>query len=160
MSDQSQSIQLDETISPGLVPSPMSGSAETASHVPIKQESVAWTSEISSDGLGGVSYHNPTSAIHEAPSDEETAYGHDMSVSPTLQAGSMVVTDRTRQAQEIKQGLFANAAAQRQVEDSAVGGIAARHELLPEVASELLNLHWVWLHPLFLFVYRPAFTRK
>lgn len=56
--------------------------------------------------------------------------------------------------------LLSNAATQRHQEESIVDNMALRGDIPREVASELLNLHWCWIHPLFLFVYRPAFIRK
>ncbi|KAJ4597012.1 hypothetical protein HRR83_004440 [Exophiala dermatitidis] len=44
------------------------------------------------------------------------------------------------------------------IEPFAVANGAARVNVPKEVAHELLKYHWCWVHPLFLFVYRPAFT--
>lgn len=37
---------------------------------------------------------------------------------------------------------------------------AVQNEVPIEVATVLLKLHWCWIHPMSMFVYRPAFTSK
>jgi hypothetical protein len=147
-----------------MPPSPHSGSNDAAaeqlgSQSSMKQESNMWVSEISTDGNGGVSYHNPTSAMYEAPPSENSNLRH-CSISSTLSSRGVVVTDRKRQANEMRQVLVQNAATQRRLEESIVDSMAIQEDIPREVLHELLNLHWCWIHPLFLFVYRPAFTRK
>ncbi|KAL2863972.1 Zn(II)2Cys6 transcription factor [Aspergillus lucknowensis] len=98
---------------------------------------------------GDVSYHNPTSAIHEAPVEEPSK--------PAPQSRSPD-TPTDSQRNELRQSLVANAATQKTLEILNLqtiphGGIPAT------LGSVLLQLHWCWLHPMFLFVYRPAFTR-
>jgi hypothetical protein len=147
-----------------MPPSPLSGSNgvgadQLGSRNNMKQERATWVSEISTDGNGGVSYHNPTSAMHEAPPSENPDIRHG-SISSTLSPSEIVVTDRTRQANEMRQALVQNAATQRHLEESIVDSMAMQGDVPREVLHELLNLHWCWIHPLFLFVYRPAFIRK
>lgn len=117
-----------------------------------------WVSEISVDKNGSVCYHNPTSSFHEAPLkngrlNSECDMSHEVQVSG--QENSIQQTD------EIKLSLVSNAAAQRGFEAMAVENMAAvQKEVSSEVASELLKFHWCWIHPMFQFVYRPAFTSK
>lgn len=67
----------------------------------------------------------------------------------------------TQHMDQTKQFLVSNAAAQRRFEAMAVENmVVVQNEISSEVASELLKLHWCWIHPMFMFVYRPAFTRK
>ncbi|KAL4869009.1 hypothetical protein BDV12DRAFT_185565 [Aspergillus spectabilis] len=96
-----------------------------------------------------VSYHNPTSATHEAPVEESSKQA--------AQPAPSLAPD-TRRA-ELKQFLVANAATQKSLESLNLQHIAPQSGIPEELASTLLQLHWCWLHPMFLFVYRPAFTR-
>jgi hypothetical protein len=117
-----------------------------------------WVSEISVDRHGSVCYHNPTSSFHEAPlnnsrSNSELELSHER-----LEADERSSIQHT---DEIKLSLVSNAAAQRRFEAMAVEKIAAvQSEVSSEVASELLKFHWCWIHPMFQFVYRPAFTSE
>ncbi|KAH8784721.1 putative Zn(II)2Cys6 transcription factor [Hyaloscypha finlandica] len=106
---------------------------------------------------GSVCYHNPTSSFHEAPlssgrSNSECNPPHEIPLAS--QESSVLQNDK------IKLSLVSNAAAQRRFEAMAVEKMAAvQNEVSSEVASELLKFHWCWIHPMFQFVYRPAFTR-
>jgi hypothetical protein len=123
-----------------------------------KGEPHNWVSEISVDSRGDVCYHNPTSAIHEALSVQERSSRSLLSRSSpdnrlAIENGSI------QQTHEIKNALVSNAAAQKRRESMAVETmVAIRKEVSSEMASEFLNLHWCWIHPTFMFVYRPAFT--
>ncbi|KAM3486943.1 hypothetical protein MY8738_000069 [Beauveria namnaoensis] len=52
--------------------------------------------------------------------------------------------------QSIRERLVANAMQQRALETFSA---------TPEPFQYLLNVHWCWIQPLFMFIYRPAFTR-
>ena len=61
--------------------------------------------------------------------------------------------------QRMKRDLVMNATHQRKIEHFAIANSAFKINMPKEISLELLNYHWCWIHPLFLFVYRPAFTR-
>jgi Fungal specific transcription factor domain len=65
----------------------------------------------------------------------------------------------TADDEQAKRVLVQNATQQRQWEDYAIANTAVKTNLPKEISNELLKYHWCWIHPLFLFVYRPAFTR-
>ena len=123
------------------------------------RDSDRWVSQISVDSHGGVSFHNPTSVFHEAPSPEAR-----LDVLIQVSSGASPETPGNvgnHQADQIKQSLVSNAAHQRRLEDLAIGNITAIQSDVPaDVAAEFLRFHWCWIHPMFMFVYRPAFTRK
>jgi hypothetical protein len=114
-----------------------------------------WTSEISIDGHGGVCYHNPTSALHEAPENQRSNYGCSFSI-PSPEAKN---NEAAQQKDVIKQALVSNAATQRRFETLAVENMV-QTDVSNAMASELLLLHWCWVNPMFMFIYRPAFTRE
>lgn len=88
--------------------------------------------------------------MHETPNLEQSAQ-----ISP-----QQLLSPKSEQEEEkAKQDLRHNAHQQRQLEDFAIANTAPRVNLPKEVSEELLKFHWCWIHPLFLFVYRPAFTR-
>ena len=117
-----------------------------------------WDADISVDDLGGVTFHNSTSAIHQpAENNGEDARSSSQAVSSPLSTASS--TDN----EQVKRTLVLNAANQRQWEDYAISNTAVKVNVPKEVAAELLRYHWCWIHPLFLFVswaiYRPHTQR-
>ena len=113
-----------------------------------------WVSEISIDSQGGVCYHNPTSAIHEAPENEQLSNHSTSFVTYSPESFSMVATD----SDHIKEALVSNAATQRLFEGVVVENME-HSDVSKTMAGELLMLHWCWMHPMFMTVYRPAFMR-
>jgi hypothetical protein len=123
-----------------------------------KRDCDRWVSEISVDRHGSVCYHNPTSSFHEAPLDDGRSNSECNTRYETQVADE---ESNVQQNDKIKLSLVSNAAAQRRFEAMAVEKMAAvQNQVSSEVASELLKFHWCWIHPMFQFVYRPAFTSK
>lgn len=58
-----------------------------------------------------------------------------------------------------KRVLYENANKLRQIEPLAIANTALKVNIPEHISSELLKYHWCWIHPLFIFVYRPAFTK-
>lgn len=115
-----------------------------------------WVSEISVDSHGGVCYHNPTSSFHEAPlnnpSNPTSTLSHEL-------LGT--IENHAQYANQMKHNLVSNAATQRRFEAMAVENMAAiQNEISSREANEFLKFHWCWIHPMFQFVYRPAFTSE
>lgn len=108
-----------------------------------------YADSISMNARGDVTYHNSTSAIHEAPPQK-----------PPSEAvpGSKLATIDQRNA-ETRRTLVANAATQKSLESLSLEMIVPHTDITKDLAGVLLQLHWCWLHPMFLFVYRPAFMR-
>ncbi|KAK5106578.1 hypothetical protein LTS08_000698 [Lithohypha guttulata] len=109
-----------------------------------------WEADISVDDRGSISFHGSTSAVHEPPNLEQAAQI----------TSQQLMSPRSQQEEEqTKHDLRQNAQNQRQLEDFAIANTASRVNLPKDVSEELLKFHWCWIHPLFAFVYRPAFTR-
>ena len=125
-----------------------SGSANSLAH---RNRHVKWETDISIDDHGGVTFHNSTSAVHEPPANS--------ALTPVSQPGGMGEYISAQDDQRIKRDLVMNATQQRQIEPFAIANSAMKINVPKEISSELLKYHWCWMHPLFLFVYRPAFTR-
>lgn len=107
---------------------------------------------------GGVTFHNPTSAIHEAPSPNDSVISRGRSLREPL---SISNDDATEEQTQARISLVSNAAAQRRIEAIAVQNMAtSQKEVSSILVTEFLNFHWCWIYPMFMFVYRPAFTRK
>ncbi|KIX99822.1 uncharacterized protein Z520_04458 [Fonsecaea multimorphosa CBS 102226] len=111
---------------------------------------IKWEADISVDDTGSVTFHNSTSPIHEPPSSQR----HHQSITAQLNYNGNLHED-----QRVKRDLILNATHQRQIEPFAIANGAAKTNVPKEISNELLKYHWCWQHPLFLFVYRPAFTR-
>ena len=110
---------------------------------------VKWEADISIDDEGSVTFHNSTSAVHQPPS---TAHGGQL---PLAQVRALVDEPNEELA---RQSLVSNATTQKQWEEFAVANASVKVNVATEVSHELLKYHWCWVHPLFLFVYRPAFV--
>ena len=112
-----------------------------------RRPSHPWDADISVDDLGGVTFHNSTSAIYQpAENNREDAPSSSQAVSSPRSTASS--TDN----EQVKRTLVLNAANQRQWEDYAISNTAVKVNVPKEVAAELLKYHWCWIHPLFLFV--------
>jgi Fungal specific transcription factor domain/Fungal Zn(2)-Cys(6) binuclear cluster domain len=110
---------------------------------------VKWETDISIDDEGSVTFHNSTSAVHQPPSK---VHGVQM---PLAQARAL---PNGPDAELARRTLVSNATTQRQWEDYAIANASVKVNVATEVSHELLKYHWCWVHPLFLFVYRPAFV--
>lgn len=103
------------------------------------------------DDHGGVTFHNSTSAVHEPPTNN--------TLTPVSQSSGVGEHASPQDDQQTKRELVMNATHQRQIEAYAIANSAVKSNVPKEISLELLKYHWCWMHPLFLFVYRPAFTR-
>ncbi|KAG9511768.1 hypothetical protein KCV07_g9937, partial [Aureobasidium melanogenum] len=100
--------------------------------------------DLSLDQHGEICYYGPTSALHDppeldAPSPRSSAYG---SVS-------------TRN--EVREYLLSHAKESSIWEQFALGNAARQTGMPQKVMAKLLQLHFTWVAPMFMWVYRPAF---
>ncbi|RJE23615.1 hypothetical protein PHISCL_04071 [Aspergillus sclerotialis] len=107
---------------------------------------------ISFHAEGDLSYHNQTSAIHEGPPDTSYKSAHSTPKSREPRTAKQSTAS-------IRHSLVTNAVAQKNLELLNPSAVPPQADVPPDVTAILLQLHWCWLHPSFLFVYRPAFTR-
>ncbi|GAD99980.1 hypothetical protein FG01795.1 [Paecilomyces variotii No. 5] len=103
-------------------------------------------SDLSLDENGKISYYGPTSAIHEPasldlPSSESRGYSEPPSKT------------------NIRTLLTWNAEEYRSWEEFALGNATIETGIPRTIMSTLLHIHWVWIAPMFMWVYRPAFMR-
>jgi hypothetical protein len=102
--------------------------------------------DLSLDQNGELCYYGPTSALHDppeldAPSPRSSAYG----------SGS---------TNDVREYLLSHAKESSIWEQFALGN-AARQTGMPEkVMTKLLQLHFTWVAPMFMWVYRPALMRE
>lgn len=118
------------------------GSAPAITDTP--QESLA--RDISVDEHGKICYYGPTSAVHEpiglaSPSTNSLGRG-----------------DNSRRS-NLRAYLVSRARESTVWEDFALGNTAIQLGLPRQVIAKLLHLHWTWVAPMFMWVYRPAFMR-
>jgi hypothetical protein len=103
-------------------------------------------SDLSVDENGKLCYYGPTSAVHD----------------PTA-IGNISTTDEQYDSPAVKSNvrsmLTSKAMESRAWEDFAVGNAAFRSDIPRATLSHLLNMHWSWVAPMFMWVYRPAFMR-
>jgi hypothetical protein len=103
-------------------------------------------SDLSLDENGKLCYYGPTSAVHDPPTIESISTTDQQYDSPSAKSN-------------VRSMLTSNAMESRAWEDFAVGNAAFRSEIPRPTLSHLLNLHWSWVAPMFMWVYRPAFMR-
>lgn len=128
------------------ISSPPSSLLETSTFINQDENSISLNAQ------GSVIYHNQTSAIHEDPLDtsNESPYSTNQTyTSSTIEAAT----------NDTKRHLATNAAALKSLELHTLDATSPEADVPPEIFNVLLKIHWCWLHPSFLFVYRPAFVR-
>lgn len=103
--------------------------------------------DVTMDENGQLCYHGPTSALHDPGRVVLVEHGHVHSHMPQ--------SDRETRSQ-----LAATAIESRAWEEFALDNAAMRTNIPKSVMSELLRMHWSWIAPMFMWVYRPAFMRE
>lgn len=134
-------------------PGPISGTVTSivlnASEVKLSEvvDSRGLISDLSLDENGKICYYGPTSAVHDP-----------ITVNPTH------ATDHQYDSPSVKSNLrsmlTSNAMESRAWEAFAVGNAAIRIDIPQATMSKLLKMHWSWIAPMFMWVYRPAFMRE
>ncbi|KAL2815054.1 fungal-specific transcription factor domain-containing protein [Aspergillus cavernicola] len=117
--------------------------ARSSSTEPTSEELLA---DLSRDEHGKISYYGPTSAIYEpAELDPPSA---DIQSYDELPSKTNIRTLLTWNAEEY-----------RSWEEFALGNAAIETSIPRATMSKLLQIHWAWIAPMFMWVYRPAFMR-
>lgn len=103
--------------------------------------------DLSLDENGKICYYGPTSAVHDPPSIDAASPPPSSSVEGLSKS-------------EIRAQLVAKAQESRMWEDFALGVAASQSDIPRPVLAKFLHLHWTWISPMFMWVYRPAFIRE
>lgn len=104
--------------------------------------------ELSVDEDGKINYYGPTSAVHEPPQPSQVD-------SPESQAS----TGATERA-DARASLAAHARETATWEEFALGNAALQTGIPRQLMAKLLHIHWTWVSPMFMWVYKPAFIRE
>lgn len=104
--------------------------------------------ELSVDEHGKINYYGPTSAVHEPPQP--------------LQIGSPETQVSTHDSERAnaRESLAAHARETATWEEFALGNAALQTGIPRELMAKLLHIHWTWVSPMFMWVYKPAFIRE
>lgn len=102
---------------------------------------------LTSDSYLQLCYYGPTSAVHD-PIEAQRA------------ASSSQYNDPPSSKAEDRSILTSRALESRTWEDLALGNAALQCDIPQAVMSRLLQIHWCWIAPMFMWVYRPAFMRQ
>lgn len=105
------------------------------------------TTDLSVDEHGKICYYGPTSAVHNPPELTTPA-----SLSSTCDSFSSMMSARTFLSAYSKESSI--------WETYALGNIAGETGIPRPTLAKLLQIHWTWVSPMFMWVYRPAFTRE
>lgn len=103
--------------------------------------------DLSVDEHGKICYYGPTSAVHNPP-DLATP----TSLSSTCDNFSSMMSAQTFLSSYSKESSI--------WETYALGNIAGEIGIPRLTLAKLLQIHWTWVSPMFMWVYRPAFMRK
>ncbi|KAL6246665.1 hypothetical protein RBB50_005972 [Rhinocladiella similis] len=141
----------DEKKAVGTSPVSETAGSQSSSTFAYRNRQVKWEADISIDDSGSVAFHNSTSPIYQPPSTQSNR-------SP-LPPSHPQAAGNPQEDQRVRRDLILNANHQRQIEPFAIANGAAKANVPKEISQEMLKYHWCWQHPLFLIVYRPAFTR-
>ncbi|KAL4779966.1 fungal-specific transcription factor domain-containing protein [Aspergillus varians] len=115
--------------------------AHSSSTEPTSEE----LSDLSRDKHGKISYYGPTSAIHE----------------PALATppADLQPYDEFPSKTNIQTLLTWNAEEYRSWEEFALGSAAIETCIPRATMANLLQIHWTWIAPMWMWVYRPSFIR-
>jgi hypothetical protein len=102
--------------------------------------------DLSVDEHGKICYYGPTSAVHEPLG----------LASPST--NSMSRGDGSKRT-DVRAYLVSRARESTIWEEFALGNASLQLGLPRQVMAKLLHLHWTWVAPMFMWVYRPAFMR-
>lgn len=105
------------------------------------------TTDLSVDENGKICYYGPTSAVHNPPE-----LATPTSLSSTCNSFSSMMNTRTFLSSYSKESSI--------WETYALGNIAGETGIPRATLAKLLQIHWTWVSPMFMWVYRPAFMRK
>lgn len=101
---------------------------------------------LSLDENGDIQYYGPTSAIHDPPQLQLP--------SQTSQACS--TPPGTLSTTEIGSKIKAHYQESKIWEDFAIGNASLQTGIPRQVMVKLLHMHWTWVSPMFMYVYRPG----
>lgn len=103
--------------------------------------------DLSLDQDGKICFYGPTSAVHDPPNlDSPESQPSITSNKLSKVEASAYLSTRTKEAQEWENFALKQAAIQTDVPYT--------------VIERLLRIHWTWISPMFMWVYRPAFIRE
>ncbi|KAL5461000.1 hypothetical protein PMIN07_005508 [Paraphaeosphaeria minitans] len=105
--------------------------------------------DLSVDKNGEIRYYGPTSAVHDPPQLQlEVPLGESSSASPKSSSKLDVLSALVEHAQESKIW-----------EEYALGNASLQTGIPRPIVAKLLHMNWIWVSPMFMYVYRPAFIR-
>jgi hypothetical protein len=139
VSDSRSVIESAETPAPKLAPSPVS--PESTSNSVEAQGPAPELPDLNVDANGRYIYYGSTSALEHPFSEVDADHTSEYEKS------------------EARTNLVTSALHSRRMEEISMGNAALRVDIPRELVDQLLNTHWTWIHPVFMFIYRPAFMR-
>ncbi|UNI19481.1 hypothetical protein JDV02_005663 [Purpureocillium takamizusanense] len=104
--------------------------------------------ELRVDEHGKILYYGPTSAVHDRPQPDLVQPS-----APTARAGVALGS------LENEQSLSCYVREASIWESFALGNASLQTGIPRHMLAKLLRLHWTWVSPMFMWVYRPAFIR-
>lgn len=103
--------------------------------------------DVTVDEHGKVAYYGPTSALYDPAHSVTLDHRH------TPSQGA-------KYDHETRSQLVSKAIESQEWQELALHNAAMRTHIPTPLLTELLKLHWSWIAPMFMWVYRPAFIRE
>lgn len=102
--------------------------------------------DLSVDENGAIQYYGPTSAVHDPLQRERDP--------AATRTPSTAPEDASRT--DARSTLMAYAEESKIWEDFALGNASLQTGIPRQVIAKLLHVHWTWVSPMFMYVYRPG----
>lgn len=129
-------------------PSPQSSSRQTTAATAYSRVSEeGLPPDLSVDTNGEIQYYGPTSAVHDPPDFRME------SLSPR------VASAQSLSVSEMLSMLMIHAQESKIWEEFALGNASLQTGIPRHIIGKLLHTNWIWVSPMFMYVYRPAFIR-
>ena len=129
----------------------LSGLRDNNRSEPHDEAKESMATELSVDEHGKINYYGPTSAVHEPPQPHRV----DPPKSPTSPTST-----RASEHADIRASLAAHARETATWEEFALGNASLQTGIPRQLIAKLLHIHWAWISPMFMWVYKPAFIRR
>lgn len=104
--------------------------------------------DMSVDEHGEICYYGPTSAVHD-PTTLDSPDSH----ASSLYSGAI-------SSDKIRSNLISYARESATWEEFALKNASMETGIPYSVLGKLLHVHWTWVSPMFMWIYRPSFVRK
>lgn len=114
----------------------------TLSPLPTLETSETLPPGLTVDENGELQYYGPTSAVHDPPQHLKTGSPPEVSSVTHQDSSKMEIMSYTQES-----NIW---------EEFALGNASLQTGIPRQIMAKLLHMHWTWVSPMFMYVYRPG----